>query len=83
MYFSIDIIWMGADFRIVDIKDSFPPCDERSCHIYQPARPARYVLELPAGYAAAQGLDVGLVGLSAITLHWWEGFSRGCFKNQF
>lgn len=57
MRFSIDIIWLDARLRIVDMwenasPDSFP-------EVVMPKVPARYVLEVPAGFAAAHSLAVG------------------------
>jgi uncharacterized membrane protein (UPF0127 family) len=57
MHFPIDIIWISSQRSIVDIApwvtpDSYP-------HSFAPQAPARYVLELPAGYAQAHGVQIG------------------------
>ena len=57
MRFSIDILWLAADGKIVYIAenvspDSFPQSFESDV-------PARYVLELPAGYTALHSIAVG------------------------
>lgn len=58
----LDIVWMDADHRIVFVSAGTPPCPPESgqnCPNYGGQQPAQYVLELPAGAAAAQGLKPG------------------------
>ena len=58
MCFSIDIVWLDAEKRIVYIQENARPesyPSERFC----PDAPAHYVIELSAGEAAAAGLRVG------------------------
>lgn len=57
MRFPIDIIWLDEQKKIVDIKanatpDSYPT-------VFAPAAPAKYVIEVNAGFAAANKLKVG------------------------
>lgn len=47
MKFPIDIVWISENFRIVDIKRDATP--ESYPEVFTNVRPARYVLELPAG----------------------------------
>lgn len=47
--FSIDILWLNADKRIVHIEENVPPCKNEPCPSYTPDLPALYVLELKAG----------------------------------
>jgi len=57
---SLDLIWLDAQFRVVEIHSDVPPCVEgEGCPSNQPMRPARYVLEVAAGRAAAEMLRVG------------------------
>src|SRR2546425_4514534 len=50
MRFPIDIIWADVRGSIVAIaRDVSPPSFPRA---FYPSRPARYVLEVPAGFAA-------------------------------
>jgi len=49
--FSIDILWLDAEKRIVDMVHSIPLCLEGDCPVYKPAAPALYALELKAGTA--------------------------------
>ncbi len=51
MKFAIDIIWIDNQHRIVSIVSSCPPCVQDPCAIYVPSQKARYVLEVPAGFA--------------------------------
>lgn len=55
MYFPIDILWLSSEGRVLSLAaqvrpDSYPAS-------FRPPVPARYVLELPGGYAQAH--DVG------------------------
>ncbi len=56
---SLDILWLGADRRIIHIERNVPPCKEDPCPSYGPDEPALYVLELIAGGADANGLHPG------------------------
>jgi uncharacterized membrane protein (UPF0127 family) len=51
MKFSIDILWLDRDKRIVHIERKLPPCKSVPCPSYSPLIPAMYVLELKAGSA--------------------------------
>ncbi|HER19527.1 MAG: DUF192 domain-containing protein [Halothiobacillaceae bacterium] len=57
--FAIDILYLDADWRIVDRVLSAPPCPVEPCPGYPSARPARFVLELPAGNSDRFGLTLG------------------------
>ena len=57
MLFSIDIVWLSADGRIVYVAPHISP--ETYPRGFVPTSPARYVLELPAGYMALYGVAVG------------------------
>jgi uncharacterized membrane protein (UPF0127 family) len=62
MTFPLDIIWIG-DGQVVHLEHDLPPSgpDETDAtrQVYTPRAPARYVLEVNAGYAAAHGIDLG------------------------
>ncbi len=48
--FSLDIVWISEDLKIVDIK-TVPPCEEKiiqNCPAYRPDGRAKYVLEVKA-----------------------------------
>lgn len=58
MRFAIDIIWMDTKGRVVFIAPSCPPCIEDPCVVYGGSVKARYVLEVPAGFAKTHQLKV-------------------------
>lgn len=57
--FPIDMLWLDPDLKVVHSESSVPGCPEEPCLIYRSPTPARYVLELPAGYAERHGVAVG------------------------
>ena len=57
MRFSIDILWLAAEGTIVSITENVSP--DTYPQSFEPTQQARYVLELPAGYAAAHSVEVG------------------------
>lgn len=62
MKFPIDIIWIGEDKKIVSIAQNVvmqPGKKDSELATYKPSGPARYVLEINAGLANANGLTVG------------------------
>lgn len=60
MLFPIDILWV-RDGKLVDLSVNLPtPVPGEQLPVYRPAVPADRVLEVPAGYAAAHGLRLGM-----------------------
>ncbi len=61
MRFPIDIIFIGRDKRIVDIKHSVRPMSANplTWRIYWPKKPCAYVLETAAGVAKDTGTRIG------------------------
>ena len=57
MRFPIDILWLSDDGIIVDMRENVSP--ETYPTAFRPERPARYVLELPAHFAASHGIRIG------------------------
>jgi uncharacterized membrane protein (UPF0127 family) len=59
----LDIIWMDADHRIVEISANTPPCKTKAsdCPKYGGDAQAQYVLELAGGMAAKYGLREGQI----------------------
>ena len=54
---SLDIIWLDAEFRVLEIARDQPPCPKQgACPGFGPLRPSRYVLEVAGGVAAREGL---------------------------
>lgn len=66
---AIDMVWLDAAFRIVDITHSAPPCTTDPCPHFSPKVPARNVLEMRGGLAKERGLKEGdtlvVVGIPA------------------
>lgn len=58
MQFALDIIWIGKDKRIVDIRTNVPPCKE-TCEGLIPQEKAQYVLEVNAGFTQENKIRIG------------------------
>lgn len=56
--FNLDIIWIGQDKRIADIKTNVPPCRDECQSIISNAK-ARYVLEARAGFVKFNQVKIG------------------------
>jgi hypothetical protein len=63
----LDILYFDADRKLVSMQLDVPPCKADPCPSYPSDRPARYVLELPAGtarrIAAAIGDELAVEGM--------------------
>lgn len=57
MLFSIDIIWIGTDGRVVDIHENLSP--DTFPKKFTSREPAMYVLEVQAGFAKRNNISVG------------------------
>jgi uncharacterized membrane protein (UPF0127 family) len=57
MKFSIDIIWVGDDLKVVDISENLSP--DTYPKIFEPKNKARYVVEVDAGFAKEKGIKIG------------------------
>ena len=60
----LDIIWIDANRRVVEISANTPPClakSAKTCPSYGGNEAAMYVLELNGGAAAKNGVKVGSV----------------------
>ena len=55
----LDILYFGADSKLVSMQLDVPPCKADPCPSYPSDTPARYVLELPAGTARRIGAEAG------------------------
>jgi len=58
----LDIIWMDAQRRVVELSENTPPCKEKSalaCPNYGGKENAQFVLEMNGGAAAKNGIIVG------------------------
>jgi uncharacterized protein len=62
MRFSLDLVWLDRDGRVLDVLSNVPPCGVEPCPLYEPSetRESVAVLELPAGAAARRQLTRGM-----------------------
>ena len=70
MLFSLDLVWLDQDGRVMAVLDDVPPCRAEPCPLYERDRTERSVavLEMPAGSAASDRIVIGaLVRPSANT----------------
>lgn len=58
MQIPLDIIWIGKDKIVVDIKADVPPCKD-SCSGIMPQEKAQYALEVNAGFTAKNKIKIG------------------------
>lgn len=61
MHYNIDVVWLDADKKVVDVLPNLSP--DTYPHKFQPQEDARYVLELPAGFAAQYGVMYGTLAV--------------------
>lgn len=62
MKFAIDILWLDANKRIVDIIGNAAPepgKSDRDLQIYKPKEKSKYVLEINAGISALNNFQIG------------------------
>lgn len=55
----LDVVWFDATGRVADVHPDAQPCRADPCPRFSNARPARAVLLVNAGFAAAHGLKPG------------------------
>lgn len=55
----LDLIFISKDKKIVDIKENFLPCLQVSCSYYKSNQPAKYVLEVNAGFVQKNQILIG------------------------
>lgn len=60
MNFPIDIIWLDENLKIIAIKENAAP--DSYPEVFTPNAPARYVLEVPAGFVQKHQISVGIIG---------------------
>lgn len=58
-FIPLDFVWMSAAGEVVDVRASIQPCRSDPCPSYGSGKPARAVLEVNAGFAAAHGVRPG------------------------
>jgi uncharacterized membrane protein (UPF0127 family) len=57
MRFPLDIIWLDQHRHVINVSRNQSPCTTSACPKVSPAGPAQYVLEVPAGFFDAHGLN--------------------------
>lgn len=57
MRYSIDIIWLSKDKKVIDSRESVSPSTYPE--VFLPGEDAQYVLEVPAGFVKSQNILTG------------------------
>lgn len=55
----LDLVFIDSAGTVVDVVANVPPCAADPCPTYSPRKPARAVLEVVAGAAAAHAVETG------------------------
>jgi hypothetical protein len=55
----LDIIFITADLRVLEIYRSVPPCAGVLCPFYTSSAPIKYALEVNAGFSDRNGVKAG------------------------
>jgi uncharacterized membrane protein (UPF0127 family) len=58
-FIPLDFVWVSAAGEVVDVRAFVRPCRSDPCPSYGSGKPARAVLEVNAGFAAAHGVRPG------------------------
>ncbi len=58
-YIPLDIIFIDENFAIVNIAENAQPCINEPCQTYSSLKPAKYVLEVNAGFSEENGIREG------------------------
>ncbi|NOZ81282.1 MAG: DUF192 domain-containing protein [DPANN group archaeon] len=53
----LDMVFIDRDWRIVDIFREVQPCEKDPCPIYRSLVPARYVIEMNAGFTEKHQIE--------------------------
>lgn len=65
MNFPLDILFVDAEYKIVDIKNNNAPCTEKYCPQITSSSRYKYVLEVNANFCDSNSIEVG----DTMTLH--------------
>ncbi len=55
----LDMIFIAANGTVVDVVEDAQPCKEEPCEVYPADAPARYAVEVNAGFSKRHGLATG------------------------
>jgi uncharacterized membrane protein (UPF0127 family) len=58
-FIPLDIIWVSRDKEIVDIHAGALPCQKDPCRVITPRLPAKYVVEVNAGFTEKHKVKIG------------------------
>jgi uncharacterized protein len=61
MRFPLDIVFITADMRVLEIYQSVPPCTGDPCPLYTSSAPIKYALEVNSGFSERNGIASGNV----------------------
>lgn len=56
----LDMIFIGADFVVDEVKSNVPPCKVEDCPTFPGQMPAKYVVEVNGGFAQENGIKKGV-----------------------
>lgn len=56
---SLDVLFISTDGRIVSILKNLPPCASDPCRTYGSKYPAKYMLEVNAGFIQTRDIKIG------------------------
>ena len=59
MLFSLDIIWISEEMKIIQIDKNLPPCQDKFCSSVEAEVPAKYTLEINSGFSDLMSFAVG------------------------
>lgn len=57
----LDVLFLSEDGAVVGLLADLSPCRQAACPIYDSGAPARYMLEVNAGFIAKHGIGLGQV----------------------
>ena len=58
-YFPLDLIWLDATGKVVEVRQGAQPCLRGDCPQFTPSAKARAVLEINGGLAESHGIKPG------------------------
>jgi uncharacterized membrane protein (UPF0127 family) len=60
MLIPLDIIFLDETMTVIEIKENLPACASEPCATYPTNKPAKYVVEVEAGFAKKHNLFPGV-----------------------
>ncbi len=59
MLIPIDVVFISSDMKIITVHMSVPPCQHTPCASYGSSKPAKYALEVSAGFCERHRVKPG------------------------